>query len=399
MTPQHSSAWEHLILLSETIGPRPAGSAGYHQAAEHIRRAFDAAGLRRHEIGFDCVDWHHGETALTLAGERLPAVANVFSPACDVRAPLVSASTLAELERIDISGKVLLLYGDLSAEPLIPLNCKVYNAERDQRINRLLIERGPAAVIAVNLSPPAIDSRIEDADQPVPSATVPAEVGLRLLDHMGEEVHLHIVTESRPGRAATIIGSREGPSPARVTLMAHYDTKQDTPGAWDNASGVAALLALAEALAGRDLRVGLELIAFGDEEYYAYTDIMYVEQHGAAMADIVLAINMDGIGHRLGTNRIALMSASEALRGLLDGIVAQRPGMLWTAPWPQSNHSTFAWRGVPSIALNSNGLTNAIHQPGDTACWVSAQKLDEIAGLVLDIIEAVQGRSPAWTRG
>jgi hypothetical protein len=74
------------------------------------------------------------------------------------------------------------------------------------------------------------------------------------------------------------------------------------------------------------------------------------------------------------------------------------PGVIWTDPWPQSNHSTFAFRGVPSVALNSNGVKNLLHQPQDTLMWMSEDKLDEIVSLVGDIVTAVQDKSPVWTR-
>jgi len=260
------------------------------------------------------------------------------------------------------------------------------------------VSKKPVAVIGVNPNPPAVDSRIEDADFTIPSATVPAEVGLRLLGCIGALVHLRIEAERVPSQAHTIIGIKEGASPGRIVLMAHYDTKVDTPGAWDNGSGITSLLVLAETLARKDLGVSLEFIAFGDEEYYAYSDGMYVDERGSQMADIILAVNVDGVGQRLGTNNVALMSASEPLRELLDEVLKAYPGVIWTDPWPQSNHSTFAWRGVPSVALNSNGVMSLLHQPQDTLMWMSEGKLCEVVSLAGDILSAVQDRSPAWTR-
>jgi aminopeptidase YwaD len=393
-----ASVADHLKFLCETIGPRPVGSPGYHRAAEYIRTVFGQAGLQVEEIQYECVDWQHERTVLESGGERLTAVANVFSPACDVAAPTAALCTVAELEAAEIAGKIVVLYGDLSAAPLIPINCKVYNTDRDQHINWLLEVKQPAAVIGVNPNPPAVDSRIEDADFTIPSATVPAEVGLRLLDHIGAPAHLTIEAERLPSQAQTIIGTTEGASPRRFVLMAHYDTKVDTPGAWDNGSGIAVLLALVEALTRKDLEVGLEFIAFGDEEYYAYSDGMYVDERGGQMENIILAINVDGVGQRLGTNNLALMAASEPLRALLDETLKGYPGVIWTDPWPQSNHSTFAFRGVPSVALNSNGMKNLLHQPQDTLKWMSEDKLCEVMSLVVRIVDAVQDKSPAWTR-
>jgi aminopeptidase YwaD len=395
-----STLMEHVNFFSETVGPRPVGSAAFHRAAGYVRAAFATAGLQIEELQHDIVDWQHRETVLKVGEERLTAAANVYSPACDVKAPLLAVCSSAELEAADISGKIVLFYGDLSNDYIIPLNCPLYNTDRDQRINRLLIERKPAAVLTVHPKLGGLDARFMDHDQPTPSATVPAEVGLVLLDHIGngQTAHLKIVAESLPATSRTIMGLKDGPSNAKITIMAHFDTMVDTPGATDNATGAAAMLELAASLAGRDLPVGLEFIAFGDHEYYGYSDGMYVEQRGAQMKDIILAINMDFIGARLGTNNITLISESPALRQKVEKVVTGYPGVVWVDPWPQSNHSTFAWRGVPSAAFCATGSTMLHHQPIDTIEWVDSAKLAEVVQLVEEIIAAVQNQPPEWSR-
>ncbi|HHY88057.1 MAG TPA: M28 family peptidase [Chloroflexi bacterium] len=396
--PAEESIRSHLQFLAGTTGPRPTGSPAYRQAAEYIRRTFSDAGLQIQDIRFPCIDWRHRATRLEIGSSAFTAAANPFSPACDVPGTLLPLCTPAELEAAEIGGKILLFYGDLSNEPLIPLNCEVYNTERDQRINRLLVERKPAAVLSANLNWPAADARIEDADMPIPSATVDAETALALLDHAGEEAHLVILAERLPSEAITLVGSRPGPDRRKLVLMAHYDTKVNTPGAIDNAAGAAALLCLAGRLAERPPAIGLEFIAFGDEEYYAYSDGMYVKQFGEQFADIVLAINFDAVGQRLGTDTLALMGASPELQSVIDGILRRYPQMLWTDPWPQSNHSTFAFRGVPSLALISRGSNRLHHQPQDSLRWVSPEKIAAVVALIEEIIAAVQNCDPAWSR-
>jgi len=60
-------------------------------------------------------------------------------------------------------------------------------------------------------------------------------------------------------------------SPQRILVVgAHYDTVSDSPGADDNASGVAGLLGLARALAPRPLRKTVRFVAFTLEEPPAY---------------------------------------------------------------------------------------------------------------------------------
>ena len=57
-----------------------------------------------------------------------------------------------------------------------------------------------------------------------------------------------------------------GASPGIILVGAHYDSVYGSPGANDNGSGVAALLALAHRLAGRPNEKTLRLVAFVNEE-------------------------------------------------------------------------------------------------------------------------------------
>jgi Zn-dependent M28 family amino/carboxypeptidase len=69
-----------------------------------------------------------------------------------------------------------------------------------------------------------------------------------------------------------IIGELRGKtSPEKVLVIgAHYDTVRTTPGADDNASGVAGLLAIAKALAGTTADRTVRFVAFAFEEPPAY---------------------------------------------------------------------------------------------------------------------------------
>lgn len=75
---------------------------------------------------------------------------------------------------------------------------------------------------------------------------------------------------------ATRIGSKD---PGTVYVLgAHYDTVPGSPGADDNGSAVAGLLAVAEALRGEAFAVTVELAAFDLEEYGFLGSGRYVEQ-------------------------------------------------------------------------------------------------------------------------
>ncbi len=62
-----------------------------------------------------------------------------------------------------------------------------------------------------------------------------------------------------------------GSSPEKVLIVgAHYDSVRTTPGADDNASGVAGLLGLARALAGKQRERTIRFVAFALEEWPVY---------------------------------------------------------------------------------------------------------------------------------
>ncbi len=403
----------HVRTLAEEIGPRPAGTPAHAAATAYIEGVLRRAGLEIDSLPFTCPGWTCEQTLLTLAGDALHAAANHVSPPCDVTAPMTAAGTVAELDALadsgDLTGKIVVLYGDLTRVPLIPLNCPIYNDPRDQHINRTLLEKRPAAVITVNPFLNNVERRIEDADFTIPSATVPSDVGARLLHHRSdrneEPVHLRIVSQNRPASAHHILGFKPGPRPERIVLMAHFDTKLDTPGAWDNAGGLAALLGLAERLGGdsavRNLGCGLEFIAFADEENFSQDHVVYINERGHLFGEIIAAINMDGIAYILGQNTITITEGGPAFQTAVRDIAARYPRVEWSEPWVQSNHSTFAYNGVPAIALGSSagwGNTTVLHQPTDTPLWVSNDLLNEVVDLVADIVTHLADESPAWSR-
>jgi Zn-dependent M28 family amino/carboxypeptidase len=97
-----------------------------------------------------------------------------------------------------------------------------------------------------------------------------------------------------------VLGNDNG-SPALV-IGAHYDTVPGSPGADDNASGVAALLELGDLL--RDVELGreLRLVAFVNEEepFFATASqgsAVYARRARRAVMDIELMISLEMLGY------------------------------------------------------------------------------------------------------
>jgi hypothetical protein len=56
--------------------------------------------------------------------------------------------------------------------------------------------------------------------------------------------------------------------------------------------------------------------------------------------------------------------------------------VVWIEPWYESNHSTFAMRGIPALALSAVGARSLAHQSYDDADGISPAKMEEAAQLV-----------------
>ncbi len=388
----HNQLTHHMHKLSVEIGCRPIGSTADRAAASYVGDVLRSLGLAVEEQPYPCTGWECRGAWLIVEGDALPVEANAFSPACDVTAEVIPAATLDELAAAELAGRIALLHGELAAEPLSPKSWFL-KGERDDAIIGLLEAKQPAALLA----PPPATLQYEqftgDWELEVPAATAPLSVIQRLLRRPGP-ARLRLDCAKYAATARNVVGRRraamEPAEPAqKIVLMAHFDTRINTPGALDNAGGVAALLALAEALSDAALPVDLEFVAFDGEEYLPIGDDEYVRRAGEeSFAGIALAVNMDGIGNVGGANTVAPFNLAPEQAGRVAGIVSRYPAVQWVEPWPQSNHSTFAFRGVPALAFSSAGAFALAHFPHDTIEQMSIDKLAEIVALVSEIVES-----------
>jgi Iap family predicted aminopeptidase len=379
-----STILHHLQTLVG-LGPRPIASPANQAAADTIRETFRAAGLEVEEQPYAATAWEHRSTFLERDGKELGCTANAFSLPCDVTAQIVPAASLAQLEAAPAKGEILLLYGDLARAPLAAKSWFLRD-ERDVRFFELLEAKQPAAVLAPPTSTSYFCQLTEDWELNLSAATIPADVALSLLCEPHIPVRLFVDARRAPAIARNIVARTPSMPERRLVLCAHFDTKINTPGATDNAGGVAALLSLAETLP-RDLPFGLEFIAFNGEEYLPIGDEEYLRRSEGYFGKILACINMDGAGAALGTNNVTAVSCSPELEATTRSVAGRFPGVVWVDPWPESNHSSFSFRGIPAIPIGSTGVRSLAHSVDDTIEQVSLAKLDEVTALVKELVE------------
>jgi aminopeptidase YwaD len=381
----------HLAALVRWPDGRPVGSAANHAAAAYIAGVLAEAGYEVEQQRFDCMDWQSEGGELLTGGEALPFIVNPFSPPCDVTAPTVAVASLPELEAAALEGRVALLHGELTAAPLFPRNYPFFTVEEHRRVAELLEAGRPAAVIAV--SPMTGDPApiIEDGDFGLPSITVPVGAGATLLAAAVAPITVRVRSSARPGDGANVIGRRAASSRRKLIISAHFDTKPGTPGALDNAAGVACILALAERLAATPPAVNLEFVAFNGEDHYAAPgEVAYLAGCASDFGRIALVVNVDGVGLNGQPATVAFFNCPAEWVEATRTAMAARPGLEEAEPWPQGDHSLFAMQGVPCIALTSGGILDIIdsiiHTTNDTLDGVDPQRIATVADFLGELL-------------
>lgn len=131
--------------------------------------------------------------------------------------------------------------------------------------------------------------------------------------------------EFRGARRSNLVAVRAGAAAGapRLLVGAHVDTVAGTPGADDNASGVAGLLEAARLLAGRALPVTVELAAWDQEERSGWT-------------------------YRVGSRRHVATRKREGVR-YLGALVLEMIGFRTRAPASQRVPLPVRWMDLPRI--------------------------------------------------
>jgi aminopeptidase YwaD len=379
---------EHLRYLVEMVGPRPPGSPANAAATDHVRHVLASAGLPVLDLPFRTVWWEPGSGRLTAGGIEVEVAPNPYSPPCDVRASAVRAWSRAGVTPAACAGRVLVLSGTPVAEPVTPMGYPFYSVEEHVLLVEALLAANPAAVVAVSDHGTPV---FEDPRLLFPSATVPLTVGERLVD--GEEVRLVLGGCVRDGDGSNVSASTVGDRP-RTVLSAHVDSKATTPGAFDNAGSVAAVLAAVEN--GRLLQEAVEVVLFNGEDHVdPCGELAWLA--ATDLAGVTAAVNLDGAGVAGRRTQASGLACPPEVDQRLRAFVAARPGWMVGEPWYESDHAIFAMRGVPSVAVTSEHvhdlLRDVAHTARDTLEMVDVDVLADLAESLPDLVEAASGEA------
>jgi aminopeptidase YwaD len=169
-------AQEYLDRLCNQIPNRRVGSEGNRLATTFFAETTKSFRFEVECPEFECMDWQGQGAMIRADGESFSAQVSPYSPGIHANASLVTACSVAELEALDLSNKILLMRGELTKEQLLPKNFPFFQVEEQQKIIRMLEEKKPLVIITATTRNPEMAGALypfpvfEDGDFNIPSA-------------------------------------------------------------------------------------------------------------------------------------------------------------------------------------------------------------------------------------
>jgi hypothetical protein len=368
---------------------------------------FAGHGISEPDLGYDDyagVDVR-GKIVLAMAGE--PRRDDASSPfALAQSRPVGQRAYKAQVAREHGARALLLVHRPISGADSLP-SLRDGDASGDLLVAR--VTRATADRLLLNSG-----ERLETLRSRIEATFRPASRALR-----GVRLRLGVNLARDSGTAANIVGILPGTDPVQarqaIVIGAHYDhlgrsgngsldSNQTAvhPGADDNASGTAGVLALARAFAaaGGTPRT-LVFVLFAGEEMGLLGAGAYVRAPAVPLDRTVAMVNLDMIG-RMRDRRVDVGGVGSA-RGLdaildtaargLDLVVHRRE-----SPYAPSDHASFYPQGVPVLFLHT-GTHPDYHRTTDTWEKIDAQGMDAVVSLAARIVDRLaRAPAPAYVR-
>lgn len=342
------------------MGGRMAGSASERLAQEWcFQQLHDISPAARREptayAGWQC---HHSSLQTADGGESLDAVpllGSAFTPDAGLLAPVLNLGrgTPAMIEAAGdrVRGHIVMVLHEYPfSSDTVHRRIKLQAAQAAGAVGFLIVQ--PEAGIG-----PVSGSSGRAGGAGIPAMGISAEAAQQLVEP-GVQVRMHIVGEDFPrAQTHTLALDLPGGGSAgheRVVLSAHLDGHTLAESALDNATGVAAVLAIARALAPHMARMhrGLTVCLFSAEEWALNGSREWLKAMSTERKrSMVLNVNLDSLD---GSPNLTALTSGFRNLGSFCQQGAQLAGIDIGTHLPlmsNSDHANFAQAGIPAVRL------------------------------------------------
>ncbi len=341
-------------------GGRLAGTPSERRALGLVARLGEAAtGQPAMRIPTPYEGWSAQEAALHLLGDEevelacYPLLRSVPTPPGGIEAEVVPVGrgTEAEFAALapELAGRIALVRHEyMFAAGHLHRRLKYESAKRAEAVGFLIAGPLPTRAVA--------GSSGRGHEDGIPALGISPEAASRLArtgtGHA--RARIRIATEERPETTETILFDVPGGGPEIVVLSAHIDGHDPAESAIDNASGVAAMLAVARALAPHagQFRRSLRVAIFSAEEWALTGSRIYLDTLPAdERSRMALNVNLDSVAGS--PNLTALCSGFPQVAELVEAATREAgiPVRTFLPLMANSDHANFAAHGIPALRL------------------------------------------------
>ncbi len=378
--PSGASAFAHVQQLAGVIGPRVAGTPAERQAAEYMAAQFRQYGytVEFHTFQFPFFEVRQVQVQLlgaqprTVQAEAL--LLTTSTPPSGIDAELVPAG-LGRPE--DYEGKRVTGAIALAERGVITFREKMVNAA----------SRGAAGIIVYNNQPGIVPGTLLQRSE-IPAVTITQDDGKQLVEAAQRgslRVRLLVDAVHETRSTANVVATKRGTTrPSEIVVVGgHFDSVPGSPGANDNASGVATILETARVLASVPTARTIQFVPFSGEELGLYGSAAFANDRRQG---VVAMVNLDmvGWGERLmlgntpGRDDAIVSTAVQVAQRLGIQVNRFRTG--------GSDHVSFERQGIPTVFFH-RGVDPAYHRPTDVPANVDPKHLEEAARLLVALVQ------------
>lgn len=351
-----NAAMAHLNALCD-FGGRLAGTESERQALAYAAGilAGDAGRIRRHAVSYH--GWRGDVAGFSIAGSHYPAVAlpgSTSLPGGLAALHIVDAGrgTLEDLETVasHLPGRAVMVRHEYMFAPDHVHRCVKSSRARELGAELFVIANSDpwSGAVTGGIEPamPALGIDYSQAELLSSEARNGRQVDFRL-----QAGHCEMETETLD----LLIPSLDGAETPEIILCAHIDGHAISESAMDNASGAAALLALAEHYRENPAKtLALRILVFSAEEIALCASDHYVAQLAeVARRNISAVVNLDCVAGdpafgaiTNGFDQLAELVASVADRQGVDMVIHNELVR-------NSDHHAFAVAGIPALRLTA----------------------------------------------
>ena len=234
--------------------------------------------------------------------------------------------------------------------------------------------------------------RLSSLFSQAPSMVISAKKAADLHNHMfGSKMKMQVEGNPEDGIMHNIAAKIQGEKQHTILLCAHHDAHIFTPGATDNAAGVAIMLEIARGLAKTKPNFSYQFVSFGGEELEMKGSKRYVAEQ--SLEDISLCINFDSIGALPGV-LLALSAGHDDMIGWITEIAKSNPypARCRKTSTTGGDNIVFAANGIPTIHFAAYGTTTekVSHSAIDAPSLLRPRDLGELGRFASIVIEGLE---------